>query len=300
MRTKPYYSVRTGKNPLAAKFDLATLRDLFRKLFERFENDGYFQEALGYYCVDAGFVPGTLGHDLEGTLLLELRKKDLSPIAAKIESYSEEDLFDMIEFLYEHSSKPKDGTYHNYDNCGWHYATFEQEPGRLEYREKMNKVLALYDAGYELSVDGEILALADGGMEGLFEAQLPRIDPENVSARVEAARTKFRRYRSSLDDRRDAIRDLADTLEFLRPRIKKVLTTKDESDLFNIVNNFGIRHHNEAQKGHYDKDIWYSWMFYYYLATIHAAVRLIERADRGVVGGAAEEGTAADQPSGRR
>ena len=79
MRSKPYYSVRTGKNPLAAKFDLATLRDLFRTVFAHFEDAGYFQEALGYDCVDAGFVPGTLGHDLAGTLLLELRKKDLTP-----------------------------------------------------------------------------------------------------------------------------------------------------------------------------------------------------------------------------
>lgn len=277
MRHKPYYSVRTGKNPLAANFDLATLRDLFRTLFVHFEDEGYFQEALGYECVDAGFVPGALGHDLAGTLLLELRKKDLTPIRSKIESYSEEDLFDMIEFLYEHCSKPKDGHYHSYSSCGWHYNTFEKEPGRLEYREKMNKVLALYQSGYELSAEGEILALADGGLEGLFEAPVPGADPENVAARVEAARTKFRRYRSSMDERRDAIRDLADVLEYLRPRLKTALASKDEADLFNIANNFGIRHHNDAQKTQYDKAIWYSWMFYYYLATIHAAVRLIEK-----------------------
>ena len=292
MRTKPYYSVRTGKNPLAAKFDLATLRDLFRTLFVKFEDDGYFQEALGYECVDAGFVPGVLGHDLAGILLLELRKKDLTPISSKIESYSEEDLFDIIEFLYEHASKPKEGSYHSYSSCGWHYRTFDKETGRVEYREKMNKVLALYGPGYELSADGEILALADDGLDSLFEAPLPKVDPENISARVETARTKFRRYRSSIDDRRDAIRDLADVLEFLRPRLKKVLTTKDESDLFNIANNFGIRHHNDAQKVHYDKAIWYSWMFYYYLATIHAAVGLIDRAGAGE--GAAEPGAPAD------
>jgi hypothetical protein len=77
-------------------------------------------------------------------------------------------------------------------------------------------------------------------------------------------------------DRRDAIRDLADVLEFLRPQVKQVLTSKDERDLFNIANNFGIRHHNEKQKTEYNKPIWYSWMFYYYLATIHASLRLIE------------------------
>lgn len=280
MRTKPYYSVRTGMNPLAAGFDLATLRDLFRTLFAHFEGEGYFQEALGYDCVDAGFVPGALGHDLAGVLLLELRKKDLTPIHSKIEGYSEEDLFDMIEFLYEHCSKPKDGTYHSWNSCGWHYTTFKKEPGRLEYREKMNKVLALYENGYELSADGEILGLADSGLEGLFEAPLPKVDPENVAARVEAAQTKFRRYRASMDERRDAIRDLADVLEYLRPQLKKVLDKQDEADLFNIANNFGIRHHNNAQRTQYDKSIWYSWLFYYYLATIHAAVRLIERGRR--------------------
>lgn len=277
MRDKPYYSVRTGKNPLSERFDLPALRELFRTLFVHFEDEGYFQEALGYECVDAGFVPGSLGHDLEGALLLELRKRDLTPIRSKIDSYAEDDLFDMIEFLYEHCSKPVERHYHSWSDCGWHCETFDREPGRQEFRAKVNKVLALYGPGYELSVDGELLTLADTGLDGLFEAPIPNVDPDNISARVEAARNKFRRYRSSLDERRDAIRDLADVLEFLRPQMKGVLTSKDEADIFNLANNFGIRHHNDRQKTQYDKPIWLSWMFYYYLATIHAVVRLIER-----------------------
>lgn len=277
MREKPYYSVRTGKNPLSQRFDLQTLRDLFRTLFIQFEDEGYFQETLGYQCVNAGFIPGSLGHDLDGALLLELRKRDLTPIRTKIDNYAEEDLFDMIEFLYEHCSKPVERSYHSWSNCGWHCSKFDREPGRQEFRAKVNNVLALYGPGYELSVDGEILGLAETGLEGLFEAPVPKIDPDNISARVEAARDKFRRYRSSADERRDAIRDLADVLEYLRPQMKNVITSKDESDLFNLANSFGIRHHNSAQKVNYDRPIWYSWMFYYYLATIHAVVRLIER-----------------------
>ena len=98
-----------------------------------------------------------------------------------------------------------------------------------------------------------------------------------MTARVEAAIHKFRRHRSSIEDRRDAVRDLADVLEYLRPKLKEVLVSKDEQDLFNIANNFGIRHHREGQKTDYDKAIWLSWVFYFYLATIHAAVRLIEK-----------------------
>ncbi|NBX04296.1 MAG: hypothetical protein EBR02_09625 [Alphaproteobacteria bacterium] len=277
MRSKPYYSVRTGRNPLAECFDLDIIRNLFRNIFVHFEDEGYFQEALGYTCVDSGFISGSLGQDLEGVLLIELRKKNLAPIRTNISSYSEDDMFDMIEFLYEHCSKPTERTYHNWSECGWHCSKFDRESGRLEFREKTNKILALYDKGYELSNEGEILSLADTGLDGLFEAILPTADHDNISARVDAARTKFRRYKSSADERRDSIRDLADVLEYLRPKLKEVLTREDENALFNIANNFGIRHHNKDQKTDYDKPIWYSWMFYYYLATIHAAVRLIER-----------------------
>ena len=82
-QTNALLSVRTGKNPFAAGFDLDTLRDLFRTQFIYFEDEGYFQEALGFNCVDQGFIPGTLGHDLEGALLLQLRKRNLHPSVPK-------------------------------------------------------------------------------------------------------------------------------------------------------------------------------------------------------------------------
>jgi hypothetical protein len=73
------------------------------------------------------------------------------------------------------------------------------------------------------------------------------------------------------------LRELADVLEYLRPDIKKVLASKDESDLFNIANIFGIRHYYIDQKVDYDNPIWYSWIFNYYLAKIHAALRLVAK-----------------------
>ena len=111
----------------------------------------------------------------------------------------------------------------------------------------------------------------------LLQADIPSSDSENITKKIDLAVLKFRRHKSTLDDRRDALRELADVLEYLKPDIKKVLASKDESDLFNIANNFGIRHHNVKQKVDYDKAIWYSWIFYYYLATIHAALRLIAK-----------------------
>ena len=266
---------------MTAGFDLDTMRKLFREVFIYFEDEGYFQQSLGYECVDAGFVAGTLGQSVAGALLLALRKQNLAPIRQAIALYEEDDLFDVIEFLFDHCAKPLDRHYHGFNNCGWHTNpttdTFDPLAGQAELREKLTPLLEAYGPGYELSASGEVLALADPGLAPLLNAPLPAPDKDNVRARVEAAQAKFRRHRSTEGERRDAIRDLADVLEFLRPQLDGVLTNKDDAALFNIADNFAIRHHNAKQQATYDKAIWYSWIFYFYLATIHAAVRLIEK-----------------------
>lgn len=280
MREKGYYSVRTGKHPGGAKLDLPALKKIFLSIDRQFSSRDYFQEAFGYNCVDAGEVPGSLGEDVAGAILIAVRKENLWPLRDRIPSYSEDDLFDMTEFLHDHVSKPVDGYFHSYGGCGMHYSTFNRPEGKAEYRAALNPILACYGDGYELSDHGEILSLPEEGMSTLTTASLPSHDPHNVEARVQAAVTRFRRHRSSLEDRKHAIRDLADVLEYLRPKVKDVLNTKDEADLFNIANNFGIRHHNPEQKTGYDTAIWYSWMFYYYLSTIHACLRLLAKHTR--------------------
>lgn len=80
---------------------------------------------------------------------------------------------------------------------------------------------------------------------------------------------------SSMDDKKEAVRILGDVLEFLKPKIKDLKISKDTDALFNIANNFAIRHHNRAQHADYDKPIWYAWMFYAHLATIHTIIKLL-------------------------
>ncbi|GAP12178.1 hypothetical protein BECAL_03381 [Bellilinea caldifistulae] len=279
MKNRPYYSIRTGKHP-HTKYNLDLLRRLFIEVYRKFEWDEYFQEAFGYRCVDAynGWVSGNLGRDIEAIVFLHLRKDSLWPIEENYIHYSEEDLFDVIEFLYDNVSKPVDGFYHDYNNCGWHYSSFDQNAGKKEFREAINSILKDYKSGYELSTEGEILSLPQHGLEALFESELPHYESDNVEKRLETAIEKFRRYHATWDEKRDAIRDLADVLEYLRPRLKEVLSSKDENDLFNLANNFGIRHHNANQKTDYDKEIWYPWLFYYYLATIRACISLLSKA----------------------
>lgn len=278
VKHRAYYSTRTGRNPNAVRVNLDMFRKLFRSVYDGLDAEGYFQEYCGYHCVDAGFVPGKLGHDLSGAVLLAVRKENLIPIHERLAYYAEDDLFDVIEFLHDHCSKPTASHFHDYGGCGIHASAFDQTAGRTTFRERVAPILELYGGGFELNHLGEVLALADDGLQGLFEAPVPSEDPQNIEARIEEAKRRFRRHRSTPDERRHAIRDLADVLEFLRPQLTTVLTKKDEADLFAIVNRFGIRHHNDKQQVDYDQAIFYSWLFYYYLATLHAALRLIRRA----------------------
>jgi hypothetical protein len=277
--TRRYYSTRTGKNPNGTNIDLSMLRILIYSVYSRLNDAGFFQEHFGYYCVDQGEVPGKLGADPGAVMLFKLRKQHLWPFPEKFNEFSEEDLFDIIEFLFDHCSKPVDGHHHSYSQCGWHYHTFDKASGQTEFANRVSELLSSYKDGYELSPAGEILELAAAGTDSLLTADLP-VSDANIKSRVDSAISKFRRYKSTADERRDAVRDLAGVLEYLRPQLKLVLDRQDEADLFNIANNFDIRHHNQAQKTNYDHSIWLSWIFYFYLATIHAVIRMIVRGNR--------------------
>jgi hypothetical protein len=279
MAERRYYSIRTGKHPTGAKLDLPMLLRLFYSLFCDFERKGYFQEAFGYTCVDVGDVNGTIGPDIEAYLFLKLRKDNLWPINDKYRQYTEEDLFDIIELLYDHISKPTHGKYHDWNECGWHYDKFDRDLGQEEFRIRINEILKDYQ-GFELAKNGEILSTAISGAEDLFLPAKLEYDTNNIDNRIERAVLKFRRYHSSLDDKKDSVKELADVLEFLRPKLGMAITKKDEGDLFNIANNFGIRHHNEKQKTDYDKEIWLDWMFYHYIATLNTIIRMLKKAEQ--------------------
>jgi hypothetical protein len=271
--SKQFYSVRKGTNPNLKGLPLKEVLGLFARLYDQFRQDGYFDEAFGSFCVDAGDIPGKV-RDPELEMLLTIRKSGLWPIADKAPFYSEDDFFDVLEFLFQYVSKPIDGTMHSYNQCGMHWETFNKVEGQKEFRLKVNGLLAHYQEPFELSTNGEALHKPEAGFEPIFDADVPSKDT-NVTARVNAAVLAYRRHGSTVDDRRQAVRDLADVLEYLRPRVKTLLTTADEKDLFNIANNFGIRHHNEQQRTAYDTSIWLSWMFYFYLSTIHVVLRKI-------------------------
>jgi hypothetical protein len=269
MASRKYYSSRTKKEPL-------TLSGLYHKLqhfYLYFVKRDYFKQKAN---IIGTMIPDEFIHKAGFTLRFQpFPMTNWAP-----NNITEDNIFDVIEFLYDHVSEPgelgpiiEDGF--NYTD----YLDYDEESGKKEFRQKINMVLADYKDGYELSEDGEILALARGGLEQILHAEIPPYDEENVDSKVKEAIRKWRNRHLDMSERRQAIVTMADVFEWLKKtvKLKGVISKKDEADIFNIANNFALRHHNPEQKKEYDKDIWYPWMFHFYLATYHAVIRLIKR-----------------------
>ena len=245
--------------------DIQVLKNVFLRIYREFKHDHYFEEAAGYdygrYAYRGRW--GSEDSDIKASVYLELGM-DIWPIEENIEWYDEPTLFTVIEFLYDNVSERCTGP-------GGYY--YNRDKVRKEYRVKINEILKYWDPGYELSSDGEILEIAPTGLEPIFEEIAQTDDPENIDMRRQNAISKYMKYGATIHDKKDAVRELADVLEFLKKsgiRLQK----KDESDLFRIINNFDIRHHNKSQQGEYDKEIWYDWMFYTFLSSINVLLKL--------------------------
>ena len=113
-----------------------------------------------------------------------------------------------------------------------------------------------YSTGYKLNNEGEVITSTDKGFENLLETAVPFND-DDLESRMTHAISLFRSGHSSVEQRRDALRNLGDILEKLRSEASQVLTEKDESDIFHLLNQFGIRHHNLNQKTDYDQPIFF-------------------------------------------
>ena len=187
-----YYSQRNGKNPHPKGLPFNDILDIFFRVYGQLRSDGYFDEAFGFDCVDAGHIRGTV-QDPELAIFLAIRKKDLWPIDLKYFFYREDDLFDVLEFLFEHVSKPIDGTMHSWGECGMHWNAFDKSLGQVEYRKKVNGIFAHYSQRFELSADGKVLHKPEEGLEQIFEAALPTSD-QNVLSRLDAAVRQYRRH----------------------------------------------------------------------------------------------------------
>jgi hypothetical protein len=129
----------------------------------------------------------------------------------------------------------------------------------------------------EMLGSGLIVEKVADGMRDLLIDPIPDDLPQALSDPLRHAIEQYRRRSATEQDKRSALTQFAAVLEPLRGDVKEHLSSKDENDLFQIVNRFSIRHNKPNQQRDYDAAIWLDWMFYVYVATARALIAVIDR-----------------------
>ena len=270
---RKYYSARKNKRTI-------TVTDLYyqvKTLFYYFRDKDYFKEKLNITKHD-------FPDEAKYKAVLETGKHIFPIEEWKTSDYTEDNIFDTLEFLYDNISRPTEIGYlttetgFNYQD----YIGYNEEQGKAEFREMANKFLEDYGDGFELTEAGNILSIGTDGAKYLYDAEIIQYDYENVDSKVISAIQKWGNRRLDIEERKQAIIELANVFEWLKKtdKLEHVLNKKDESAIFEIANKFHLRHHDPKQIKSYDKNIWYSWIFHFYLASYHAVIRLIKKQEK--------------------
>lgn len=280
IRRRPLWSERQGRGPKSEPLGLDRLKRLCFDDIDALWARDYFQQAFGYYCVDRDEVAGEVANPHAHFYRLTGRD-GVWPYGEYGHEYDLDTLIEVVEALHDLVSKPLRGNFHSFNDCGWHYEVFDPEAGRLEFREQLNETLRLAVPSLQLTTEGEVVLLHSEELERLLDAPLPAgAQEEAITSKMADARRLFRSRHSDEGDRRRAVRELVDVLEAIRPDVKAELLSGDERDLFNIANNFAIRHNDATQKRDYD-ELWLGYLFQRFLADIHLVLRLRERRPLG-------------------
>lgn len=271
-RIREYYTFRLGTPKPTEGLD--ELRHFVAFEYRRLEREGLFAWHLGKDCVDDGRLEGiSAGVDPAAYVRLHLAR-ELWPFEDSIPGLDEEWLFTVIEFLHDHCAAPTNSRWHAWDNCGYHVCDADEDAGRKTFRDRLNRYLGGYAGGFVLSEAGEIWSSMPSGV---VEVQPVLTGEPSVDQRVRHAIATYRNRSATTEQKRDAVNSLAGILELQRGDKRLRLPTKDEGRLFEIANQFAIRHMNSSQRDKYDAGIWLDWIFVSFLNAIALSNALVAR-----------------------
>ncbi len=270
-RPLPYYSQREPGIQSRESSLIAVVRRV-HALVGELEGKHYFAEFLGFDCVDYDARLSTPELELDR----RIGKQRLW--SAEPDDWTEPDLCDFIEVFHDLASRPTQLSWHSYNYCGWHPEAFSHRTGQALYRWEMNQLLDSSTFGLRLAEHGQDL----GRMVRATGGELGQMIDEALAAESAAhdsishAVSLYRRRGATREDCRSAIRELAAILEERRESLRRQLLKRDEQALFEIANQFDIRHRNASQYQEYGSEF-LDWIFYWYLATVQLTDRRLDR-----------------------
>lgn len=274
---QPYWPDRNNRD--RSTLGETVLRRRFVQLVGEPRRIGHFGAEIPEDCVDDHDPP-----DPEALLTERLGIAQLWPLQP--EQWDEDTFYGLIEVFHDLAVRPRERRYHQYDGCGWHYQSFSLDTGQALYRWRVNRLLSTAGIGLRLADTGEdtgrLVQVTDGGRADLLQRAQATSD-DGAAGRIGHAIALFRGRTATEHDKRSAIIALAGVLEERRRLIRSEIGKKDEGALFQIANEFAVRHQNRSQQGDYDP-AFLDWIFWWYLATIELTDRLLGRQGAAAAG----------------
>jgi hypothetical protein len=275
---RTYWSQRHHTPDAPAAVSLSTVVRQVKQEIKSLETEHWFARTLGVECEGHPDKCGTtIGDELD-------RRVGKSDLPTRTEDdWSEDDLCDFVEVYHDLSARPIRGWIHTWSGCGlFHPNRYSQSSGQRIYRWQINTVLEASGLDLRLAEQGEdvgrVRRVLPSGLDELANALAE--DNADGEPEVPHAIAMFRRQSATREDRRLAVVGLARVLEERRPLLKLHLLSKDESALFQIANQFDLRHRKADQMSDYTVE-YLDWIFHWYLATIGMIDSIVGKFDPG-------------------
>ena len=258
--------------------------------------ENLFAESFPELCYDSPYPPiGTDAGKLKaGLAAYKVIYPDDWPKYEDGQHHYPEDpqLFDLLEFLYEHAGMPHGYSHHGF--FGHDHLSFNQEEGRAKFEADINRFFERNGLAYELK-GGEVQRIAPTGLQEALATTIFKTGDADLDRLLETAREKF--LNRSLDVRKEGLEKLWDAWERLKTvepgKDKKAQATallvegsaepnlrarldKEAMELTEIGNNFMIRH-TETTKTPINESAHVDYLFHRMFAIIRLLLKMSGR-----------------------
>ena len=284
----PYFSQKRSAVAEAEAASRTAVVFRVRRLIQEFLDQHYFAQEIGFGCFDGhgdfGKSPAEQLSDRVGKPwlwvddLIDWERDDHVSLGPS--SWTDDDVCDFIEVFHDLAARPTRGWEHGFNNCGWHPEAYSRPSGQALYRWRINELLEEAQFAYRLATSGDDAGrMVRSTPDGFDDVVTEVLDSESSHRdQVAHAIALFRKRDGTPEDRRSAVVSLCGVLEANRNFAKSAIRNKDDGALFEIANNFHLRHQDKSQYRDY-APAYLEWIFYWYLATVRLIDQLLAQAD---------------------
>lgn len=274
-----YWRQRQQPAPIPAVLTIQQVQAEWLQLVAEFDTNGYLDALAESPCVD-GSTEEERNADISARLTEEAGYPIEWPLGVPDDGWPDDHFYTLIELVHDVVARPRTRTFHDYGH-DYHWSDFAAATGQRLYRWRVSELLRRSTVHLQLADDGLdkgflVLSPPDG-RDDLAQRTLNRPEDANADP-VARAVLQFRDRHADRIQKRAACVLLAGELEQQRNRVKRELLSNDEGMLFQIANQFAIRHHRADQHPDYD-DAYLDWVFWMYLATVELMRTLADRGE---------------------